>query len=50
MGGEVFRTLQTRPGAHPASCTMGAGFAPEVKRWGVALNTHAHLVLRLKKE
>jgi hypothetical protein len=31
-GGEIFRTLQTGPGAHPASCTMGTGYFPGVKR------------------
>jgi hypothetical protein len=30
-GGEIFRT---RPGAHPASCTMGTGSFPGVKRPG----------------
>ena len=24
-GGEIFRTVQTGPVAHPASCTMGTG-------------------------
>ena len=30
--GEIFRTLQTGPGAHPASCTMGTGSFRAVKR------------------
>jgi hypothetical protein len=43
--------VQTGPGAHPASCTMGAGFLS--RGWscqGVALTTHCHIVLRLMKE
>ena len=31
-GGEIFRTIQTGPGAHPDSCTMGTGSFPGVKR------------------
>jgi hypothetical protein len=33
-GGEIFRTRPDRPGAHPASCTMGTGPFPGVKRPG----------------
>ena len=33
-GGEVFRTLQTGPGVHPASYTVGTGSFPGVKRSG----------------
>jgi hypothetical protein len=29
--GEIFRTVQTSPGAHPVSFTMGSGFL----YWGV---------------
>jgi hypothetical protein len=29
-----FAQVQTGPGAHPASCTMGTGFFPGVKRPG----------------
>jgi hypothetical protein len=32
--GEVFRTRPDGPGAHPASCTMGTGSFPGVKRPG----------------
>jgi hypothetical protein len=32
--------VQTGPGAHPASCTMGAGCFQEVKRRGVAFTAH----------
>ena len=37
--GEIFPPVQTGPGAHPASCTMGTGSLP-----GVALTTHPLLV------
>jgi hypothetical protein len=40
--------VQTCPGAHPVSCTMGTGSFPGVKRPGVALTTHPHLAPRLK--
>jgi hypothetical protein len=33
-GGEIFRTRPDRPWAHPASCTMGTGYFPGVKRPG----------------
>ena len=33
--------VQTGPGAHPASCTMGTGSFPGVKSgWGVTLTPH----------
>jgi len=39
--------LQTGPGAHPASCTMGTGSLPGVKYGqGVLLTTHPLLVPR----
>jgi len=44
-GGDFSASVQTKPAAHPASCTMGTGTFP-----GVVLTTHPHLVLRLKKE
>jgi hypothetical protein len=31
-GGEIFAHVQTGPGAHPASCTMGTGSIQGVKR------------------
>jgi hypothetical protein len=34
VGERFFAHVQTGPGAHPASCTMGAGFFPGVKRPG----------------
>jgi hypothetical protein len=33
-GGRFFAAVQTGPGAHPASCTMGTGSFPGVKRPG----------------
>jgi hypothetical protein len=40
-----FAPVQTGSGAHPASCTMGAGSFPEVKSdWGVTLTPHHLLV------
>jgi len=37
--------IQTGPGAHPASCTMGTGSLPGVESgWGVTMNPHPHLV------
>jgi hypothetical protein len=44
-------TVQTGPGAHPASCTMGFGALSQRKSsQSEALRTHPHLALRLKKE
>ena len=34
--GRVFPPVQTGPGAHPVSCTMGTGSFPGVKRPGRA--------------
>ena len=31
LWGEIFPPVQTGPGAHPASCTMGTGSFPGVK-------------------
>ena len=43
--------VQTGPGAHPASFTMGTGSFLGVKSGqGVTLTTHPHLALRLRKE
>jgi hypothetical protein len=47
---EVVRLLasvQAELGAHPASCTVGTGGKGGR---GVALTTHPHIALRLKKE
>jgi len=42
--------VQNDPGAHPSSCTMGAGSFPRVKSgWGVTLTPHPLLVPRSRK-
>jgi hypothetical protein len=44
-GGRFSAPLQTGPGAHPVSCTMGTGSFPEVKNdRGVKLTTHPLVV------
>ena len=44
-GGRIFAPVQTGPGAHPASCTMGTGSFPGVKSGrGVTLTPHPLLV------
>jgi hypothetical protein len=41
LGSRFSAPVQTGPGAHPASCTMGTGSFPEVKYGrGVLLTTH----------
>ena len=42
--------IQTGPGAHPASYTLGTGPFPGVKRLGCGVNQPPHLQPRLKKE
>ena len=43
--GEIFAPVQTGPGAHPASCTVGTRSFLEVKSsWGVTLTPHPLLV------
>jgi len=45
VGARHFAPLQTGPGAHPASCTMGTGSFPGVKSdWGVTLTPHPLLL------
>ena len=44
-GARFSAPVQTGPGAHPASCTMGTGYFPGVKSGrGVTLTSHALLV------
>ena len=46
-----FAPVQTGPGAHPASCTMGTGSFPAVKSGrGVTLTPHPLLVPLVMKE
>jgi len=42
--------VQVGRGAHPASCTMGTGSLPWVKRTGRGVDHPPHLAPRLKKE
>ena len=49
--GRDFPPVQTGPGAHPASCTMGTGSFPGVKCGrGVTLTPHLFLVPLVMKE
>ena len=44
-GARFYVPVQTGPGAHPASCTMGTGSFPGVKSgWSVTLIPHPLLV------
>ena len=48
--GRDFSPVQSEPGAHPASCTMGTGSSPGVNYGrGVLLTTHPLLVLWSRK-
>jgi hypothetical protein len=42
--------VQTGPGTHPASYTMGTGSFPGVKWPGCGVNHPPHLALRLKED
>jgi len=45
VGTRFSALVQTGPGAHPASCTMGTASFPRVKSgWGVRLTHHPLLV------
>jgi len=48
--GEIFCSLQSGPGAHPASHTIGIRSLPGVKQPGHGVDHPPHLVPRLKKE
>ena len=50
MGVRFSSPVQTGRGAHPASCTMGTGSYPGVKRPGRGVDHPPHLAPRLKKE
>jgi len=51
MGARFSSPVQTDPGAHPASCTMGTGSFPGVKSGqGVMLTPHPLLVPLVMKE
>jgi len=50
-GNKTFCTIQTGPGSYSPSCKMGTGsLAWRKNGQGMALTTHLHLVLMLKKE
>jgi hypothetical protein len=49
-GGEIFRPRPDRPWGPPSLLFNGYGVFPGVRGRGVALSTHSHLALRLKKE
>jgi len=38
VGYEIFRTVQTGPGDHPASCKMSIGSCPGIKRPGCGVD------------
>jgi hypothetical protein len=45
VGARFSAPVQTDPGAHPASCTMGTALSRGVKwGWGVLLTTHPLLM------
>lgn len=50
MGSKLSATVQTNPGAHPASYAMDAGSFPGVKRPGRGCNHPPHLTPKLKNE
>jgi len=50
VGASFSALVQTGPGAHPASYTMGTGSFPGVKRPGRGVDHPPHLASRLKKE
>ena len=50
VGARFSAPVQTGPGAHPASYSMGTVHSWEVKRLGRGVDPPPHLVLRLKKE
>jgi hypothetical protein len=50
VGERYSAPVQTGPGAHPASCTMGTGSLPGVKRPGRDVDHPRYLAPRLKKE
>jgi len=38
VGGDVFRAVQSGPGDHPASCAIGIGSCPGIKRPGCGVD------------
>jgi hypothetical protein len=50
VGARISTTVQSGRGAHPASCTVGAGSVPGVKWLGRGIDNLPALVWRFKKE
>ena len=50
MGARFSAPIQTGPGAYPASCTMGTGSFPGIKRPGRGADHPPHLSAEVKKE
>jgi hypothetical protein len=50
VGARFSAPVQTGPGVHPVSYTMGTGSFPEVSSRFLVLTTHPSLAPRLKKE
>jgi hypothetical protein len=48
-GARFFALVQTGPGAHPASCTMGTESFPGVKRPGRGADHHPFLAPKSRK-
>jgi hypothetical protein len=49
VGARFFTPVQTDPGAHPASCTMGTGSFPGVKRPGRGVDHPPHSSAEVKE-
>jgi hypothetical protein len=49
VGARYFAAVQTGPGAHPASCTMGTGSFPGVKRPGRGVDHPPSSSVRVKE-
>jgi len=49
-GRDFSSPVQSGPGVHPASCTVGTGSFPGVKRPGRGVDHPPHLAPKLKKE
>jgi len=50
VGARFSAPVQTGPGVHPTSYTMGTGSLPVAKRPGRSVNHSPHLTPKLKKE
>ena len=50
VGARFSAPVQTGPGTHPASCTIGTGSFPGVKLPRIGVDRPHHLTPRLKKE